>query len=57
MMYLQFTSPIGTEDTSIADFEISKPLMYIEQVSHTYGYTMGAYAIQVLLMKKSSASN
>lgn len=37
----------GTEDTSIADFELSEPLMYIDQVPHTYGYTMGAYAIQV----------
>lgn len=33
-------------DTSIYNWTVSKPIMYIDQVSHTYAYTLGAYALQ-----------
>jgi len=33
-------------DQSIFNWTLSSPIMYIDQVSHTYGYTLGAYAIQ-----------
>lgn len=38
----------GTEDTSIANFKPTIPFFSIDQVPFTYGYTMGAYGIQVL---------
>lgn len=33
-------------DTSIYNWSVSKPIGYIEQVSYTYAYTLGAYALQ-----------
>ena len=33
-------------DYSIFNWTLSQPLMYIEQVPHTYGYTLGSYALQ-----------
>ena len=37
----------GTQDSSIySKWTPSVPLIYIDQVEHTYGYTFGSYAIQ-----------
>lgn len=33
-------------DTSIYNWSVSKPIAYIDQVPHTYAYTLGAYALQ-----------
>jgi dipeptidase len=33
-------------DRSIYNWNASKPMIYIDQVSHTYAYTMGSYGIQ-----------
>jgi dipeptidase len=33
-------------DSTIFNWTISKPILYIPQVSHTYGYTLGSYGIQ-----------
>ena len=37
---------IENVDMSIYNWTVSKPIMYIDQVAHTYAYTLGAYALQ-----------
>ena len=34
------------DESIYSHWNISKPIMFIDQVSHTYGYTIGAYGIQ-----------
>ena len=33
-------------DTSIYDWQLREPMGYIDQVAHTYAYTLGTYALQ-----------
>lgn len=36
----------GTEDSSIYQWPVQDPIYFIDQVPHTYAYTMGTYPLQ-----------
>eukprot|EP00602_Paraphysomonas_sp_CaronLab_P001527 CAMPEP_0185030236 /NCGR_PEP_ID=MMETSP1103-20130426/17058_1 /TAXON_ID=36769 /ORGANISM="Paraphysomonas bandaiensis, Strain Caron Lab Isolate" /LENGTH=696 /DNA_ID=CAMNT_0027565273 /DNA_START=81 /DNA_END=2171 /DNA_ORIENTATION=- len=37
---------VGTEDSSIYPWQAQDPIFFIDQVKHTYAYTMGSYPLQ-----------